>query len=61
MIAKEIVRLLKIKITREDLFSLLDDINNLVHETRNIEKDSSAHSLKRKLARSEISIKIVFD
>ena len=61
MITKEILHLLKIKITREGLFSLLDDINNLIHETRKIEKDNSAHNLKRKLARSEISVKIVFD
>ena len=61
MITKEILHLLKIKITREGLFSLLDDINNLIYETRKIEKDNLAHSLKRKLARSEISVKIVFD
>ena len=61
MVTKEILHLLKIKISREGLFSLMDDINNLIHETRKIEKDNSAHNLKRKLARSEISVKIVFD
>ena len=61
MITKEILHFLRIKITRESLFSLLDDVNNLIHGTRKIEKDNLAHSLKRKLARSEISIKIVFD
>ena len=61
MITKEILHLLKIKITREGLFSLLDDINNLIHKTREIEKDNSVHNLKRKLTGSEISIKIVFD
>ena len=39
----------------------MDDINNLIHEARKIEKDNSAHNLKRKLAGSEISVKIVFD
>ena len=38
MVTKEILHILKIKITREGLFSLLDDINNLIHETRKIEK-----------------------
>ena len=61
MITKEILHLLKIQISREGLFSLLDDISNLIHETRKIEKDNSAHNLKRKLERSEISVKIVFD
>jgi hypothetical protein len=61
MITKEILHLLKIKITREGLFSLLDDINNLIYEKKKIEKENSAHSLKRKLARSEISVKIIFD
>ena len=61
MITKEIVHLLKIQITREGLFSLLDDISNLIHKTRKIEKDNSAHNLKRKLTGSEISVKIVFD
>ena len=61
MITKEILHLLKIKITREGLFSLLDDINDLIYETKKIEKENSAHSLKRKLARSEISVKIIFD
>ena len=61
MVTKEILHLLKIKITREGLFSLLDDINKLIHKTRKIEKNNSTHNLKRKLARSEISVKIVFD
>ena len=61
MVIKEILHLLNIKITQEGLFSLLDDINNLIYETKNIEKENSAHSLKRKLARSEISVKIIFD
>ena len=61
MITKEILHLLKIEITREGLFSLLDDINNLIYVTKRIEKENSAHSLKRKLARSEISVKIIFD
>ena len=61
MITKEILHLLKIEITREGLFSLLDDINNLIYVTKNIEKENSAHRLKRKLARSEISVKIIFD
>ena len=61
VITKEILHLLKIKIPREGLFSLLDDINSLIRETGEIEKDGSARSLKRKLARSEISVKIVFD
>ena len=61
MITKEILHLLEIKITRKGLFSLLDDINNLIHRKRKSEQDNSAHSFKRKLARSEISVKIVFD
>ena len=61
MVTEEILHLLRIQITREGLFSLLDDISNLIHKTRKIEKDNSAHNLKRKLARSEISVKIVFD
>ena len=61
MVTKEILHLLKIKITRESLFSLMDDINNLIREARKSEKDNSAYNLKRKLARSEISVKIVFD
>ena len=61
MVTKEILHLLKIKISRESLFSLMDDINNLIHKARKIEKDNSAHNLKRKLASSEISVKIVFD
>ena len=61
MVTKEILRLLKIKISREGLFSLMDDINNLIHEGRKIEKDNLAHNLKRKLTGSEISVKIVFD
>jgi len=61
MVTKEILHLLKIKISRESLFSLMDDINNLIHKARKIEKDNSAHNFKRKLASSEISVKIVFD
>ena len=61
IITKEILHLLKIEITREDLFALLDDINNLIYETKNIAKGNSARSLKRKLVRSEISVKIIFD
>ena len=61
MITKEILHILKIKITREGLFSLLDDINNLIDEKSKNKKDNLAHSLKRKLAHSEISVKIVFD
>ena len=61
IVTKEILHLLKIKISREGLFSLLDDINDLIHKTKKIEKGNSAHSLKRKLASSEISVKIVFD
>ena len=61
MVTKQILHLLKIEISRESLFSLMDDINNLIHEARKIEKDNSAHNLKRKLASSEISVKIVFD
>ena len=61
MITKEILHLLKIKITRKSLFLLMDDINNLIHEARKSEEDNSAHNFKRKLARSEISVKIVFD
>ena len=61
MITKEILHPLKIKLSREGLFSLMDDINNLIHEARKIEKDNSAHNLKRKLTGSEISVKIVFD
>lgn len=61
MVTKEILHLLKIKISRESLFSLMDDINNLIHKARKIEKDNSAHNLKRRLASSEISVKIVFD
>ncbi len=61
IVTKEILRLLKIKISREGLFSLMDDINNLINEARRIEKDNLAHNLKRKLTDSEISVKIVFD
>ena len=61
MVTKEVLRLLKINITREGLFSLLDDISHLIYKTSKIDKDKSTHSLKRKLARSEISVKIVFD
>ena len=61
MVTNEIHNLLKIKISRKGLFSLMDDINDLIHEARKIEKDNSAHNLKRNLASSEISIKIVFD
>ena len=61
MVTKEILHPLKIKISRESLFSLMDDINNLIHKARNIGKDNSAHNLKRKLISSEISVKIVFD
>ena len=61
MVTKEILQPLKINISREGLFSLMDDINNLIHEARKIEKDNSAHNLKRKLTGSEISVKIVFD
>ncbi len=61
MVTKEILHHLKIKISRESLFSLMDDINHLIHEARKIEKDNSAHNLKRKLIGSEISVKIVFD
>ena len=41
--------------------TVVDDINNLIYVTKKIEKENSAHSLKRKLARSEISVKIIFD
>ena len=61
MVTKAILHPLKIKISRESLFSLMDDINNLIHKARNIGKDNSAHNLKRKLTGSEISVKIVFD
>ena len=61
MVTNAIHNLLKIKISRKGLFSLMDDINNLIHEARKIEKDNSAHNLKRNLASSEISVKIVFD
>ena len=61
MVTNAIHNLLKIKISRESLFSLMDDINNLIHKARKIEKDNLAHNLKRKLASSEISVKIVFD
>ena len=61
MVTKEILHLLKIKISRDSLFSLMDDINNLIHKARKIEKDNSAHNLKRQLTSSEISVKIVFD
>ena len=61
VVTTEILRLLKIKLSRESLFSLLDDINKLIYETGKIEKDNSAHSLKRKLVNSKISVKIVFD
>ena len=61
MITKEILHLLKIKISREGLFSLLDDISNLIHKTRKIDRDNSTHNLKRKLTSSELSVKIIFD
>ena len=61
MVITEILHLLKIKISRESLFSLMDDINNLIHKARKIENANSAHNLKRKLASSEITVKIVFD
>ena len=61
MVTREIRHFLKVQITREGLFSLLDDISNLIRETRTIKKDNSAHNLKRRLAHSEISVKIVFD
>ena len=61
MITKEILHPLKIKLSREGLFSLMDDINNLIHGARKIKKDNLAHNFKRKLLDSEISIKIVFD
>ena len=61
MVTKEILHPLRIKISREVLFSLMDDINNLIRGARKIEKANSAHNLKRKLTGSEISVKIVFD
>ena len=61
MVTEDILNPLNIKISRESLFSLMDDINILIHEARKIEKDNSAHNLKRKLRGSEISVKIVFD
>ncbi len=61
MVTKEILHLLKIKITREGLFSLMDDINKLIHKARRVEEENATHNLKRKLASSEISVKIVFD
>ena len=60
-VTKEILHPLKIKISREGLFALMDDINNLIYGARKIKKDNSAHNLKRKLTGSEISVKIVFD
>ena len=61
LVIREILHLLKIKITRENLFSLLDDISNLIHKTRKIDRDNSTHNLKRKLTSSELSVKIIFD
>ena len=61
IITREIFRLLKMRLTQAKLFKLLDEINELISESRKYTKNNVTHKMKKTLERSEISVKIIFD